>query len=82
MSSTSKPPILRNLAKQLITQSSVIDALCDILITKKIVTEKELNSVIDEYLLDQADYFDDLIDSQGEEEIEPPAIYYGPIGEA
>jgi len=79
MSSVSQE-IIKDLARQLLQQGAIIDALCDILVDKNVITEEELNGVIDDYILDQEKYIEE-IKQQQESEIDLGALHFGPIGE-
>jgi len=79
MSSVSQE-IIKDLARQLLQQGAIIDALCDILVDKNVITEEELNGVIDDYILDQEKYIEE-IKQQQKSEIDLGALHFGPIGE-
>ena len=79
MSSVSNE-IIRDLAKQIIQQGAIIDALCDILVDKNIITDEELTEILDDYILDQQKYIDKL-QSKQKEELDLSGLYFGPIGE-
>lgn len=72
--------IIKDLAKQVLQQGAIIDALCDILVDKNVITEEELNGVIDDYILDQEKYIEE-IKQQQKSEIDLGALHFGPIGE-
>lgn len=72
--------IIKDLARQLLQQGAIIDALCDILVDKNVITEEELNGVIDDYILDQEKYIEE-IKQQQKSEIDLGALHFGPIGE-
>jgi len=63
MSSVSQE-IIKDLARQLLQQGAIIDALCDILVDKNVITEEELNGVIDDYILDQEKYIEEIKQQQ------------------
>ena len=79
MSSVSQE-IIKDLARQVLQQGAIIDALCDILVDKNVITEEELNSVIDDYILDQEKYIEEIKEQQ-KSEIDLGALHFGPIGE-
>jgi hypothetical protein len=79
MSSVSQE-IIKDLARQVLQQGAIIDALCDILVDKNVITEEELNGVIDDYILDQEKYIEE-IKQQQKSEIDLGALHFGPIGE-
>jgi len=79
MSSVSQE-IIKDLARQLLQQGAIIDALCDILVDKNVITEEELNGVIDDYILDQEKYIEEIKEQQ-KSEIDLGALHFGPIGE-
>jgi len=74
--------VIKELSKQILTQGAIIDALCEILIDKNIVSEDEMNKYIDEYLIDQERYIEKLKQENKTTELSLGEIYYGPIGEA
>jgi len=79
MSSVSQE-IIKDLARQVLQQGAIIDALCDILVDKNVITEEELNGVIDDYILDQEKYIEEIKEQQ-KSEIDLGALHFGPIGE-
>jgi len=79
MSSVSQE-IIKDLARQVLQQGAIIDALCDILVDKNVITEEELNGVIDDYILDQEKYIEKIKEQQ-KSEIDLGALHFGPIGE-
>lgn len=79
MSSVSQE-IIKDLAKQLLQQGAIIDALCDILVEQGVITDDGLNAVIDDYVLDQEKYINQLKGEQ-EQELDLSGLYFGPIGE-
>ena len=79
MSSVSQE-IIKDLARQVLQQGAIIDALCDILVDKNVITDEELNRVIDDYILDQEKYIEE-IKQQQKSEIDLGALHFGPIGE-
>lgn len=72
--------IIKDLARQVLQQGAIIDALCDILVDKNVITEEELNGVIDDYILDQEKYIEEIKEQQ-KSEIDLGALHFGPIGE-
>jgi len=81
MSSVSEV-VIKELSKQILTQGAIIDALCEILIDKNIVSEDEMNKYIDDYLLDQERYIEKLKQETETAELSLGGMYYGPSGEA
>ena len=79
MSSVSQE-IIKDLARQVLQQGAIIDALCDILVDKNVITDEELNRVIDDYILDQEKYIEEIKEQQ-KSEIDLGALHFGPIGE-
>jgi len=79
MSSVSQE-IIKDLARQVLQQGAIIDALCDILVDKNVITDEELNRVIDDYILDQEKYIEEIKEQQ-KSEIDFGALHFGPIGE-
>ena len=72
--------IIKDLARQVLQQGAIIDALCDILVDKNVITEEELNGVIDDYILDQEKYIEKIKEQQ-KSELDLSGLYFGPIGE-
>jgi hypothetical protein len=72
--------IIKDLTRQVLQQGAIIDALCDILVDKNVITEEELNGVIDDYILDQEKYIEEIKEQQ-KSELDLGALYFGPIGE-
>ena len=72
--------IIKDLARQVLQQGAIIDALCDILVDKNVITEEELNDVIDDYILDQEKYIEKIKEQQ-KSEIDLGTLHFGPIGE-
>lgn len=72
--------IIRDLARQLLQHGAIIDALCDILVDKNVISDTELNQVLDNYILDQEKYINQIKEEQ-EQEIDLGALYFGPVGE-
>ena len=72
--------IIKDLARQVLQQGAIIDALCDILVDKNVITEEELNGVIDDYILDQEKYIEKIKEQQ-KSEIDLGTLHFGPIGE-
>ena len=52
--------IIKDLTRQVLQQGAIIDALCDILVDKNVITEEELNGIIDDYILDQEKYIEKI----------------------
>ena len=59
MNSISKE-IINNLNKRLLTQGIIIEILCGILINEGLVTEDELEDMIQENIESQQDYIDKI----------------------
>ena len=72
--------IIKDLTRQVLQQGAIIDALCDILVDKNVITEEELNGVIDDYILDQEKYIEKIKEQQ-KSELDLSGLYFGPIGE-
>ena len=72
--------IIKDLARQVLQQGAIIDALCDILVDKNVITEEELNGVIDDYILDQEKYIEKIKEQQ-KSELDLSGLYFGPTGE-
>jgi hypothetical protein len=72
--------IIKDLTRQVLQQGAIIDALCDILVDKNVITEEELNGVIDDYILDQEKYIEEIKEQQ-KSEIDLGGLYFGPIGD-
>jgi|SaaInl0LU_22_DNA_1037365.scaffolds.fasta_scaffold05943_5 hypothetical protein len=72
--------IIKDLARQILQQGAIIDALCDVLVEQGVITDDELNAVIDDYVLDQEKYINQLKGEQ-EKELDLSGLYFGPIGE-
>jgi len=79
MSSVSNE-IIRDLAKQVLQQGAIIDALCDVLVEKNVISDEELNEFIDNYVLDQEKYIEEIKEQQ-KSELDLGSLYFGPIGE-
>ena len=72
--------IIKDLTRQVLQQGAIIDALCDILVDKNVITEEELNGVIDDYILDQEKYIEKIKEQQ-KSELDLSGLYFGPTGE-
>jgi hypothetical protein len=72
--------IIKDLTRQVLQQGAIIDALCDILVDKNVITEEELNGIIDDYILDQEKYIEKIKEQQ-KSELDLSGLYFGPIGE-
>ena len=72
--------IIKDLARQVLQQGAIIDALCDILVDKNVITEEELNGIIDDYILDQEKYIEKIKEQQ-KSELDLSGLYFGPTGE-
>ena len=72
--------IIKDLTRQVLQQGAIIDALCDVLVEKGLITDEQLNTVIDDYILDQQKYIDKL-QSKQKKELDLSGLYFGPIGE-
>ena len=72
--------IIKDLTRQVLQQGAIIDALCDILVDKNVITEEELNGIIDDYILDQEKYIEKIKEQQ-KSELDLSGLYFGPTGE-
>jgi len=82
MNSISKE-IINNLNKRLLTQGIIIEILCGILINEGLVTEDELEDMIQENIESQQDYIDKTMKEETKDNnLSLMGLHFGPIGEA
>ena len=83
MNLTSKAAI-KKLNERLLTQNVIMQTLIDVILENGMITEKELESKIQENIEDMETVLDTLQQesSEGEDDVVMSGLYFGPHGEA